>query len=115
MSRVREVRFDPEEEAKVEKRAAAAGVNFSEFVRARALGVKPGTTATGRRRGVKAPASSSAPSIEEPKQEPTPPPTEREIFIAARTEELMGLGRLEVVARSEADAEWRNRVRRGRV
>jgi hypothetical protein len=113
-----EFRVDDRQLAEIKERAIAAGTTLSEFVRARALGKKPTARPRARRRPSPKPRTTS---IEKAKQEevgsPSPVATTsaRESFVADRVAELVAAGHAEVVARAEAEAEWRYRVRRGDV
>lgn len=116
MSRDRtlEVRLYDHELEKIRERAAAAGVKVSEYVRARALGKKPQVASVVNSKARK---GKRPPSIEGAKEEQPPVATRspEENFVVYRTQQLIAAGRMPVVAKEEAKAEWRNRVRRGRV
>lgn len=99
--------------AKIKARALAAGTTVSEFSRSRALGVKP-KPGIQRARKASIEGAGSEPGTPASAREPAKPSPEV-VFVEMRTAELVQEGRIAVVARSEAEAEWRNRVRRGLV
>lgn len=107
-----EFRVDDHQLARIKERALAAGATVSEFARARALGKKPSTTRPRRKASIE--GAKTEPGTPASPPEPAKPSPEV-AFVEMRTAELVEQGRIPVVARSEAEAEWRGRVRRGLV
>lgn len=117
-----EFRVSTVDKARIEERARAAGMRLPEFLRARALGLKP--------RGLVPIAPPPAP-VREPvnpviaakaveRQEVADEiaeamlddPAARDAFLERRTKWLIGHGNTSLVARRMAAAEWANRGQR---
>lgn len=128
-----QVRVNDVEKAQIRERALAAGKNVSDYVRDRALGRRartPGSVAGGAAitppvPGKPQPADRAPVASNEGAKQEHPPasPTvaaeieeakmddeaAREAFVERRTKQLIGSGRTSIVARREAEAEWRMR------
>jgi hypothetical protein len=110
-------RATPGEKARIQERAIASGMKLPDFLRARALGLKP--------RGLQRPEPAARRAPEQPVN-PVVTPTDVEVgaeiaeaamsdedaqaaFIKRRTTQLIGQGCTSLVARNKAGIEWRTR------
>lgn len=101
-----QIRVSDLEKAQIRERALAAGKTVSDYVRDRALGRRQRTSPVAPVAVVEQPHPNVAAEIAEAKM---PDDAAREAFVERRTRQLQGQGRTSIVARREAEAEWRMR------
>lgn len=116
-----QVRVSDAEKAQIQERAVAAGMKVSDYVRVRALGRRlrsssspPSNEGAKPEHSHDPPAQTAAtvPDIEvaaEVEEAKMPDEAAREAFVERRTKQLIGRGRTSIVARREAEAEWKMR------